>query len=186
MQSATHSEERENSRGWLTSLAFWLCLFSAAALYAAVVLSPRLLTLLALQREHDSNQWRLVALKSQVDHLQKVIDAQRNDPAFVRELARSDFHVADAHEQRIPVDRHLRLNIETARGDRPAAPPELPWYAPLLSVIADSRGISTAVLSAAAVLVLYGFTFLHVSTDAPTRDPASGSPRRPLRRVRSA
>ena len=37
-------------QGWLTSLVFWLCLFTAAALYGTVTLSPKLLAFLVLDR----------------------------------------------------------------------------------------------------------------------------------------
>ena len=82
---------RDGRDDWLTSLAFWLCLVAAAGLYGTVTLSPKLLAFLTLNRAYHANQWKLVSLEKQVDHLQKVIDAQKNDPAFVREQARFDF-----------------------------------------------------------------------------------------------
>jgi cell division protein FtsB len=152
---------RESGNSWLTSLAFWLCLFAAAALYTTVTLAPKLLVFLTLNREYHANQWKLVSLKKQVDHLQKVIDAQKNDPAFVREQARSDFDVANPDEQRISVDSHLRLNIGTGNADLAVAPAELPWYAPLLATIARSRSVSNTLLGIAAILVLYAFALLY-------------------------
>lgn len=152
---------QEPRHGWLTSLAFWLCLFAAAALYGSVTLSPKLLAFLTLNRDYRANQWRLVSLKKQVDHLQKVIDAQKNDPAFVREQARSDFDVASPDEQRIPVDSHLRLNIGTGNADLVVVPPELPWYSMLLAGVARSRAFANTLLGLAAFLVLYAFTLLH-------------------------
>jgi cell division protein FtsB len=152
---------RETGNGWLTSLAFWLCLFAAGALYGTVTLSPKLLAFLTLNRQYHSNQWRLVSLEKQVGHLQKVIDAQKNDPAFVREQARSDFDVAGADDERIPVESHLRLNIGTGNADLQVVPAELPWYSPLLAVVARSRSVSNTLLGLAAVLVLYAFSLLY-------------------------
>src|SRR4051812_5631594 len=103
---------KEPRQAWLASLLFWLCLFTAAALFGTVTLSPKLLAFLVLDREYRINQWRLVSQERQVAHLQKVIEAQTNDPAFMREQARSDFDLANSDEQRIPVESHLRLNIE--------------------------------------------------------------------------
>jgi cell division protein FtsB len=152
---------RESGNSWLTSLAFWLCLIMSAALYATVTLSPKLLAFLTLNREYRANQWKLVSLKTQVDHLQKVIDAQKNDPAFVREQARSDFEISSPDEQRIPVDSHLRLNIGTGNADLAVVPAELPWYSPLLAIVARSRSVSNTLLGIAAVLVLYAFALLY-------------------------
>ncbi|MGE5192991.1 MAG: septum formation initiator family protein [Deltaproteobacteria bacterium] len=152
---------RETGAGWLTSLAFWLCLFTSAGLYATVTLSPKLLAFLTLNRQYHANQWKLVSLEKQVDHLQKVIDAQRNDPAFVREQARSDFDVAGPDDERIPVESHLRLNIATGKASLPVVSADLPWYSPLLAVVARSRNVSNALLGIAAILVLYAFALLY-------------------------
>ena len=158
---STPTTNREPWQGWLTSIAFWVCLFMAAGLYATAALSPKLLAYLALEREHRANQWRLVELDRQVSHLERVIEAQTHDPAFMREQARSAFDVARADEQRIPVSSHLRLNIEAAAPEPQSAPRMLPWYAPLLAVVARSHGVGNALLGTAAALVLYAFTFLH-------------------------
>jgi cell division protein FtsB len=152
---------RETGSGWLTSLAFWLCLFAASALYATVTLSPKLLTFLTLNRQHHANQWKLVSLERQVEHLEKVIDAQKHDPGFLREQARSDFDVASPDDERIPVESHLRLNIGTGSANLTVAPAELPWYSPLLAAVAHSRNVSNALLLAAALLVLYAFAMLY-------------------------
>lgn len=158
--------------GWLTSLGFWLCLFAAAALYAVVTLSPKALAYATLNREYVANQWRLVSLERQVARLERVIDAEKNDPAFVREQARSDLGIAAPEEQRIPVDSHLHLNIGAGRPELVVAPGELPWYAPLLAIVAGSRSASNACLGGAAVLVLYAFTLLRDSDPESRRLPA--------------
>ncbi len=154
----------ETGAGWLISLAFWLCLFAAAALYATVTLSPKLLAFLTLNRQYHGNQWKLVSLERQVGHLEKVIDAQKHDPGFVREQARSDFDVASPDEQRISVESHLRLNIGTGAASLQVAPAELPWYSPLLAAVARSRPVSNALLFVAALLVLYAFAMLYERT----------------------
>jgi hypothetical protein len=157
---------REPRQGWLISLLFWLCLFTAAGLYATVTLSPKLLAFLVLDREYRMNQWKLVSQERQVAHLQRVIEAQTNDPAFMREQARSDFNVADSDEQQIPVEAHLRLNIESGNSALPAAQSELPRYAVLLEFEARSHRVSNALLGAAAILVLYAFARLYVRSAA--------------------
>jgi hypothetical protein len=148
-------------RDGLSSLIFWICLFVAAAMYAAVSLAPKLLTYLDLELDYRFNQWKLVELDRQVSHLDKVIEAQTSDPAFILEQVRSAFDVARPNEQRISVESHLRLNIEGAVPAARNAAPTWPWYAPLVAVVAQSHEIGTALLCAAAALVLFAFTFLY-------------------------
>lgn len=159
-------------RSWLFSLAFWLCLFAATALYGAVALSPKLLTYFELSREHTANQWRLVSLERQVVHLQRIIDAEKNDPAFVREQARTELEVAAPEEQRIEVESHLHLKIGTGSPDLATHRAERAWFEPLLAFLAHSRSTSNLFLAAAAGLVLYAFTLLRDS-DCGLRHPGA-------------
>jgi len=161
----THRTQPSHS-GWFTSLAFWLCLFTATALYGTVSLAPQLVVYFNLNRDYQSNEWRAYAMEKEVDRLAKVIEAQTNDPAFLREQARSAFDVAPPDEQRIPVDSHLRLNIESAGADLPAPPRALPWYAPPLRLVASSHVLGDAMLIMSAVLVLYAFGRLYERTPA--------------------
>lgn len=147
-------------QSWLVSLAFWLSLLFSAGLYAAVALSPKLLATVTLSRQREENQLRLVALEKQVQHLQKVIEALKHDPNFAKELARTDFETAYPDEQRIPVDSHLSLNMRSAGPDLAVAASNLPWYTPLLSAVANNREASNTLLTVAALLVIYAFTFL--------------------------
>jgi len=166
MPLAPHPASHEPRQSWLASLLFWLCLFMAAALYATVTLSPKLFAYLVLDREYRMNQWKLVSQERQVAYLQRVIEAQTNDPAFVREQARSDLGMADSDEQRIPVEAHLRLNIESGTSGTSATQTELPRYAALLEFVARSHRIGNALLGAAAILVLYAFARLYVRSAA--------------------
>jgi len=161
MSTASHRTAQPPQPCWITSLAFWLCLFTSAVLYGTVSLAPKLVAYFNLSRDYQANRWKLFSVEKQVDRLEKVIEAQTNDPAFVREQARSAFDVASPDEQRIPVDSHLRLNIESGGAERPAAPRALPWYAPILGLVASSRVLGDAMLGMAAVLVLYAFGRLY-------------------------
>jgi cell division protein FtsB len=143
-------------------LFFWVCLFVAAGCYAAVVLAPKLIVFEALEAEHAANQWRLVALEKRIDGLQKMIAAAQNDPAFVRELARSDFAIGHPDEQRIAVDAHLTLQIGGHRGEVSARRAKLPAYAPLLKWIALSRRTGDVLLVTAGGLIIGAFTLLPV------------------------
>jgi cell division protein FtsB len=144
----------------LASLAFWVCLFTAAAAYAAVSLAAKIVTHDALYRRQEMNQWRLVALEKQVTRLRKVVAAHGNDPAFVRERVRADFEFSEEGEQRIPVDSHLTLNIGSppvARNPVASTPgPYVPW----LRRLAHSRKAGDLLLVGAAALVIGAFVFL--------------------------
>lgn len=147
-------------QSWLVSLAFWLSLLFSAALYAAVALSPKLLAMVTLNQQREENQLRLVAVEKQVQQLQKVIEALKHDPSFAKELARTDFETAPADEHRIPVDTHLSIDLRSAGPNLSVTPSNLPWYAPLLNAIGNNRKAGNTLLTIAALLVLYAFTFL--------------------------
>lgn len=149
--------------GWggaLSSFVFWVCLFVAAGCYACVVLAPKLIVYETLTAEHDANHWRLVALERQVEGLRKIIVAAQNDPAFVRELARSDFEVAHPDVQRIPVDPHLMLQIGGSRSEAPLRRGTLPAYAPALRWFAASPNLGSVLLAVASGLIISAFTLL--------------------------
>ncbi|MFN0051167.1 MAG: septum formation initiator family protein [Planctomycetales bacterium] len=154
------SAQRGSLRGGAASVVFWTCLFVAGGLYGAVVLSPKLLAHAALQAQFSSNQWRLVELERQVERLEAVVAAQRNDPSFIREQARSDFSVSAPDEQRIPVESHLTLRIGQVRTERTSSPPASPLPIPLLKWITESRKTSNLLLCTAALLVVGAFTLL--------------------------
>jgi cell division protein FtsB len=132
--------------GWIVSLSFWLCLITAAAIYALVALAPRYLTYLHLHRQFHENQLQLVALERQTRRLEQITTSLRNDPAFARELARMDFRTAKPDEQRIPVDAELSLSIRPSGPELEVPPPPLPWFAPLLQLLVENRGVGDALL----------------------------------------
>ncbi len=156
--------------GGLSSLAFWLCLFVAAGLYAVVALSSKLHAYSVLNAEHESNQWRLVALEQQIGRMRQVIVAQQGDQAFVREQAQSDFALSRPDEQRIPVESHLTLHIGPGRPDVSRKPATLPAYVPFVHWIAASRSIGDGLLASAAALVIGAFTLLPVRRSAADED----------------
>jgi hypothetical protein len=134
-----------------------LCLLLAAGLYAAVVLAPKLLALIVLQNEYDANQLRLVAVERQVQRMEQVALALRNDAGFASALARIDFETPHPGEQRIPVPSKLALEPRSAAADlqRPECP--LPRYTPFLKLLAQSRSFCNLLLGAAAALAMLSF-----------------------------
>lgn len=160
--SSTHSP--------LRTFAFWPCLLFAAALYATVALASPLLTYITLRQQHDELQLRLVALEDQVSHAEKVIDALQHDPAFAKAQARADFHAASPNEQRIPVGGTLALAAPAASPQIAITPPDLPWYTPLIRLVADHRQLGNILLAVAAGLVIYAFAWLQDGRESRIED----------------
>ena len=156
---ATNSVE-ESGRGWIFSLAFWLCLVFSALLYAAIALSPKLLAYFTLKQEYQTHQLKLVGLERQIEQTQKVIEALQHDPSFARELARVDFDAVKGDEERIPVDAGLSKKVRPGAPDLTVPPPDLPWYTPILRVLAYSRIVGNTMLAISAGMIIYAFTFL--------------------------
>jgi hypothetical protein len=146
--------------GGLSSLIFWLCLFAATALYAAATLSPKLLAHETLRARHETSQWQLVSIEQHVERLRKVIAAQKGDPAFVREQARTDFELSHPDEQRIPVEPHLMLQIGTPGAELAAGRGSDPVYLSAVRAIASSCPLRDSLLAAAAILIVAAFTLL--------------------------
>lgn len=148
------------AQGWVTSLLFWLCLVLAASMYGGVALAPKLLSWLTLKQEHYTHQVRLVELERKVKYLGRVVDAMENDAEFAAQLARVDFDAARPGDERIAVDPMLSLDAR----ERPAATPALPrtasLLAPLLRQVTDRPELRRALLTIAAALILFAFTFL--------------------------
>jgi hypothetical protein len=150
------------------ALAFWCCLGISAALFAAVTLAPKLRSYRELRHEYDALERKLAVEERQVQHLQQVADALRNDPDFASELARADFGTDDS-EERIPVDPRLNLDdasklnaavrqaaADEARGLDSAAVLDTA----LLDRLCDSPPLRRSLLAAGGFLILVGFTFL--------------------------
>lgn len=172
MSSGTSTRRSALLLAGLSSLAFWVCLFAAAGCYALVVLAPKLCAFCALDAEHESNQWRLVALEHQIARLKSVTEAQQRDPAFIRQQAESDFAVAPADEQRIPVEAHLTLHIGSAQPEPGRRAVSLPPYFSIVWFVSRSREIGDGLLAVAAILVVGAFTIFPAGrTVSPPVEP---------------
>jgi Septum formation initiator len=158
-----------------TAFAFWCCLGVSAALFAAVTLAPKLRSYRELRHEYDAIERKLAVEERQVQHLQQVADALRNDPDFASELARADFGTDDS-EERIPVDPRLSLEdaskldatVANATADASTASHSTALLdTPLLDQLCDSAALRRSLLAAGALLILVGFTLLSGDARAP-------------------
>lgn len=150
----------ESRAGWLTSLAFWTCLVFSGALYAAAALAPKVLSCLELTQEHHANQLKLVALEQDDQRVQRIIKALQDDPRYAQELARQDFAVGGSDE-RIPVGLDLSLEGRPGAPELHTPEPDLPWYTPLVALVARDDRLTTSLLVMASAVVVFAFGFLH-------------------------
>lgn len=158
----------------MVSLAFWLAILSAAGMYAAVALAPKLTAWLEYRDRWRVNQGRLVRLERKVDHLQRVTHALEHDPGYAAELARMEWNASRPGEERIPVDEDLTL--QAVRPESPQAATRgpsaaLPWYAPAVQRVAGDERLRRWMLAAAAAIVVFAFTCLHPSPFDRFRQP---------------
>lgn len=154
----------ETISGMVVSLLFWTSLLSAAVLFAAVSLSPKILEMMRLQDEYDGSQFRLVQVEQQNEQLQRVVDAIRNDRDFAAEMTRIEFDAVRGDEEIIPVDSELRLSPRDLTTMRTPALIPRAWYRPLLVPFADNDSLRWSLLGTAAVLVLVSFTWMQPAT----------------------
>ena len=161
--SATQNQNEESSFGWMISLAFWVFLFFAATLFAAVVLAPRYLSYLNLQNEYLVNQVQLVSLENQVEYLREIAHSLEHDPEFRSEVARVDFDAVRPGEERIAVDPDLALDVPQWNPGQTIPVTNRSWYVPMLGVLSENQKVRASILLSAAVIVVLSFTFLHES-----------------------
>ena len=144
----------------LAATTFWVSLFGAAALFAALALAPKLRTYRELSRDYDMLQRQLVSTEHRTERLAKVADALEHDSQFAAELARVDFDAPGA-EERIPVGPQLSLpawdatpaNADLAtRRSRSAL-----LDGPFLDTLSDDHRVRTPLMAASSLLVLVAF-----------------------------
>lgn len=161
--SDTIQQHEESGLGWAISLTFWIFLFVAALLFAAVVLSPRYLSYLKLKNEYLSNQVQLVTLENQVDYLREIAHSLEHDPEFRSEVARVDFDAVRPGEERIAVEPDLALDVPQWNPRNKIPVSNRAWYEPMLGVLSENQKVRSSILLSAAVIVVLSFTFLHES-----------------------
>ncbi|MEI8381265.1 MAG: septum formation initiator family protein [Planctomycetota bacterium] len=164
LRTASSRPAPETISGMVVSLLFWVSLLSAAFLFGAVSLSPKILETMRLQDDYDGTQFRLVQVEQQNEQLQRVVDAIRQDPDFATEMTRIEFDAVRQGEEIIPVDAELRLSPRDLTQMRTPAIVPRAWYRPLLVPFAENDSLRMSLLGTAAVLILVSFTWMQPST----------------------
>lgn len=152
-------DESPEFSSWRISLAFWTLLLFAAALYASVAVSPKLATWMKVRRQlvHNANQ--LARLESEVDYLDRLSRTLTTDGDFARQLTAATLQ-ANPSDNSLPVPEwllaspHERLTVDTS-GTQPAV------FENLTDVLATNVLLREFSLAAAAMLTVFGFTFLN-------------------------
>jgi cell division protein FtsB len=147
-------------QGWIVSLAFWFCLFLAAAMYAVVVLAPKWNALLILNSEHRNTQIQLVSLEQDVKRLGKVVSALENDTELTAELARVDFGAVRPGDEQLAVDEDLKMNIQSLQRLTPPHMTQQAAASDLVRLFSQHRRVRHLTLAAAGLLSLFAFCFL--------------------------
>lgn len=159
------SVDQHPGAGWggLSSMLFWLVLLVAAALYASVSLAPKILIWQRWQDFYVDQRFQLVEREDQLAALERMVAALEDDPQFVTELARLEIDAPSADAE------SLRMNAELSHDPRelptstsiPRAIETTTSWQPWLQVLATQASLRNGLLTAAAILVITAFTFLH-------------------------
>ncbi len=151
-------------RGIVTSFAFWLCLFGAAALYGLVVLSPKLVRWSATAAEVEKNQQELLTLEEQVKYWDQLTHELETNRGFRESLNPTSNAVKPSTQGLIPVEGALKYDhLASAVQTGSAVPPPTRW-ASLCRSIAESRTSQVVGLITAAGMLVFAFTSLLETT----------------------
>lgn len=161
--SNSHASESPNwSVVRAVSLAFWTTLLIAALLYGSVALAPRLSAWIEIRHVYLTNAHQLQALESEVDYLERVRDALRSDPEFVRRMAAASIAEDTGEADVIPVSGDLVFGSEDQLQER-LPEVQVPLGTAVVRRFASDRQLRFVLLVSAGLLVVFAFTVLNGS-----------------------
>lgn len=149
------------SSTWIVSLCFWFALTFAACVYAMVALAPKFSVWNQVRHEHQGNARHLIALEQDVDYLERVEEALRTDPEFVRRLAGESRQHGDDTSELIPVSGELLFGYEDATEHASQNLSEPPPFHNSIRMLASQATLRISLLSLAALTTIFAFTFLN-------------------------
>lgn len=156
---------------WWGAFSSWVFLWTAAGLFAAVVLAPKLLVRELLVRRHSDNQFRLVLLEQQVERVREVGRALQQHPDFAASLARIDFEPHLNPDRRvIPMPRELSLDLSGIDELPDIVSVPYPWYTSLLKELTLNRTLTRGCLLLASMLTILAF----LTTNGRRRQESAG------------
>lgn len=137
------------------SLAFWLSLLTAAALYAGATIAPKTVSLQRRENELTRQSRRVEALATRVGELELVAEALQNDPDYISASARKQLGTKADGETLIPLESR-----ETPQPENSTVA-TVTWPSSMIARIAGDSLLRARMLTAAGALILLAFTFLH-------------------------
>ena len=144
------------------TLAFWLTLVTATGLYGFVSLAPSCLDLGDLVAHSAKNGDDERALEDRIEYLEQVRDTLKADPGYANELAGLDLQESGPGENRLKVDKSLRLAPRAALTLAVTDTTAGQWAArPIVASLANNNTLRISLLVIAAAMVLFAFTALH-------------------------
>ena len=149
------------SPAWIVSLCFWIALTLAACVYAVVALAPKFSVWNQVRHEYRGNARHLMALEQDVEYLERVEEALRTDPEFVRRLAGESRQYNDGTSELIPVSGELLFGYVDPAENAAQKLSEPPPYHHAISTLASHSTLRVSLLAFSALLTVFAFTFLN-------------------------
>ena len=154
-EPVTAADPAPRASGALVSLCFWLSLLIAGGLFASATLSGKL-----LETEHHATQLadqssRVEQLALEVHRLELEARALETDPDYFAAVARRK--LAGESTEPAATQKHVTISATPAFIIDPRFEQLRPW----MIRIASCSLLRARLLTIAAALVLFAFTFLH-------------------------
>jgi len=146
-------------QAWIGSIAGWTFLLTAALLFGAVILAPKLLTYTKLQHDLVDRKLRLLMIEDAVERAESIAWSLEHEPKYAESLAKRNFenHLTRSTEE-IPMPPELSLSPEVELVDQLTPPPApYPWYTAVLIELTLNKGLTRVMLLAAAALTVFSF-----------------------------
>lgn len=150
------------------SLAFWLTLILASAMYAALALANRLQETFQLRAQIVENAYQADLIQSEIDHLSRLLSAYQSDPDFIQRVVEKDFGQdvmkSEDHTQRmvLNLEPSLMFDAREFRQDVTKAV-TIPWYGTWVERLATPGEFQSRWRW--ATLVLFGLSFICLNED---------------------
>lgn len=174
--TARRREQPPAERGLLIAVAFWLCLMTSAALFASVVLAPRLVECHDLQLANLERQRQNIELEQHVAHVEKVVHALEYDTDFQDEVLQQDLGGSTRIElntgEDIPVEGDLAFDMSVPTSSAPEVPLMIPWYVPILRTLSTPSDWRRRVLWMSAGFCVLAFVGLRERGDGKVENEA--------------
>jgi len=142
------------------SVAFWMSMLTAMAIYAAIALAPRLDESIALQQRFYRDAAYSSVLMQEVEHLTRVANALERDAEFRHRVAAIELQVSPRGTTEIPVSKTLGYDARIPVIQEPVVP-KVPWYAELVHDLSRPTVLRSRLLLSAIGLLTVAFTCLN-------------------------